>query len=57
MFEYPDTLQRLSQPMVKVDTNEEATVHVYDLDLFVTAQLLVDTLAVLLLGKICEDHG
>ena len=30
-----------------VQTNEEAQVYVYDLDLFVTVQLLEDTLAVL----------
>ena len=28
-----------------------------DLDLFVTVQLLEDTLAVLPLGKLCEEHG
>ena len=32
-------------------------VHVHDLDLFVTVQLLEDTLAVLSLGKLCEEHG
>ena len=36
---------------------EEATVHVKELDLFVTAMLLEDTPAVLSLGKLCEDHG
>ena len=42
----------------EVQTNEEAKVHVYELDLFVTVQLLKDTLAVLLsLGKVCEEHG
>ena len=30
---------------------------VYDLDLFVTVPLLEETLAVLSLGKLCEDHG
>ena len=37
--------------------NEEAHVYVHDLNLFVTVQLLEETLAVLSLGKLCEDHG
>ena len=41
----------------EVQTNEEAQVYVYDLDLFVTVQLLEDTPAVLSLGKLCEEHG
>ena len=41
----------------EVPTKEEATVHVWELDLFVTVLLLEDTLAVLSLGKLCEDHG
>ena len=36
-------------------TNEEATVYVNDLDLFVTVQIFEDTPAVLTLGKLCED--
>ena len=40
-----------------VQTNEEATVYVYDLDLFVTVQIFGDTPAVLSLGQFCEDHG
>ena len=40
-----------------MQTNEEAQVFVHDLDLFVTVQLLEETLAVLSLGKLCEDHG
>ena len=36
---------------------KEATVYVRELDLFVTVKLLEDTLAVLSLGKLCEDHG
>ena len=40
-----------------MQTNEEATVHVKDLDLFVTVQLLEDTPPVLPLGQLCEDHG
>ena len=41
----------------EVQTNEEATVYIYDHDLFVTAQILEDTPAVLSLGKLCEDQG
>ena len=41
----------------EVQTNEEAKVHVHDLDLFVTLQILEDTPAVLSPGKLCEDHG
>ena len=41
----------------EVLTKEEATVYVRKLDLFVTIMLLEDTLAVLPLGKLCEDLG
>ena len=41
----------------EVQTKEEATVHVKELDLFVTVMLLEETPAVLSLGKLCEDHG
>ena len=41
----------------EVQTKEEAHVFVHDLDLFVTMQSLVETPAVLSLGKLCEDHG
>ena len=41
----------------EVLTKEEATVHVRELDLFVTVMLLEDTPAVLSLGKLCEDRG
>ena len=41
----------------QVQTNEEAQVYAHDLDLFVTVQMLDDTLAVLSLGKLCEEHG
>ena len=40
-----------------MQTNEEAQVYVYDLDLFATVQLLEDAPAVLSLGKLCEEHG
>ena len=41
----------------EVQTREEATVYVKELDLFVTVKLLEDTPAVLTLGKLCGDHG
>ena len=41
----------------EVQTREEATVCVKELDLFVTVMLLEETPAVLYLGKLCEDHG
>ena len=41
----------------EVHTIEDAQAHVHDLNFFVTMQLLEDTLAVLSLGKLCEDHG
>ena len=41
----------------EVLTKEEATVHVRELDLFVTVKLLEDTPAVLSFGKLCEDHA
>ena len=41
----------------EVPTNEEATVFVHNLELFVTVQILEDSPAVLSLGKLCEEHG
>ena len=41
----------------EVQTREEATVYVKELDLFVTVMLLEETPAVLFLRKLCEDHG
>ena len=41
----------------EMQTNDEAHIHVHDLDLCVTMQLLEQTPAVLSLGKLCEDHG
>ena len=40
-----------------VQTREEATVYVKELDLFVTVMHLEETPSVLSLGKLCEDHG
>ena len=41
----------------EVQTREQATKNVKELDLFVTVMLLEETPAVLSLGKLCEDHG
>ena len=41
----------------EVQTREEATVYVKELDVFVTVMLLEESPAVLSLGKLCEDHG
>ena len=37
-------------------TTEAATLYVRDLDTFITFQLLEDSLAVLSVGKLCEEH-
>ena len=58
-----DTLRRSRTPSTvvtaswEVQTNEEAQVYVYDLDLFVTVQVLDETTAVLSFGKLCSEHG
>ena len=41
----------------EVQTNEEATVYVRELDIFLTMKVLEDTPAVLTLGKFCDEHG
>ena len=41
----------------EVQTSEEATVHVKELDKFLTLKVLEDTPAVLSLGKLCDEHG
>ena len=41
----------------EVHTNEETQVYVHDFKLFATVQFLKETLVVLSLGKVCEDHG
>ena len=41
----------------EVQTREEATVYVKELDLFVTVTLIEETPAALSLGKLCVDHG
>ena len=42
---------------VEVQTHEEATVYVKELDIFLTMKVLEDTPAVLSLGKHCAEHG
>ena len=41
----------------EVQTREEATIYVKQLDLLVKVMLLQETPAVLLLGKLCDEHG
>ena len=41
----------------EVQTRQEATVYVEELDLFAKVMFLEETLAALSLGKLCEDHG
>ena len=41
----------------EVQSNEEATVYVRELDIFLTMKLLEDTPAVLSLGKLWDEHG
>ena len=41
----------------EVQTHEEATVFVKELDLFLTMKVLEDTPAVLSPGKLCDEHG
>ena len=54
---------RISKPTMAMTANdevpakEEATVYIRELDLFVTVRLLENTLAVLSLGKLCEEFG
>ena len=41
----------------EVQTIEEATVYVRELDIFLTMKVLEDRPAVLSLGKLCDEHG
>ena len=41
----------------KVQTNEEATVYVKELNIFLTVEVLENTPAVLSLGKLCDENG
>ena len=58
-----DTLTKSCSPTTvitvnrEVQTHEEATVHVKELDIFLTVKLLENTSAVLSLGKLCDEIG
>ena len=58
-----DTLTKSSSPTVvipangEVQTHEEATVYVKELDIFLTMEVLDNTPAVLSLGKLCDEYG
>ena len=58
-----DTLTKSCSPTTvitangEVQTHEEATVHVKELDTFLTMKVLEDTPAVLSLGKLCDENG
>ena len=41
----------------EVQTHEEATVYVKELDIFLTMKVLENTPAVMSLGKLCDEHG
>ena len=41
----------------EVQTHEEVTVYVRELDIFLIMKVLEDTPAVLSLGKLCDEHG
>ena len=58
-----DTLTKSCSPTIvitangEVQTHEEATVYVKELDIFLTMKDLENTPAVLSLGKLCDEHG
>ena len=58
-----DTLTLSCSPTIvitangEVQTHEEDTVYVKELDTFLTMKFLEDTPAVLSLGKLCDEHG
>ena len=58
-----DTLTKSCSPTIvitaygEVQTHEEATVHVKELDIFLTMKVLHNTPAVLSLGKLCDENG
>ena len=58
-----DTLTKSCSPTIvitangEVQTQEEAIVYVKELDIFLTMKVLENTPAVLLLGKLCDEHG
>ena len=58
-----DTLTKSCTPTIvitangEVQTHEEATVYVKELDMFLTMKVLENTPAVLSLGKLCDENG
>ena len=42
---------------VEVQTHEEATVYVKEVDIFLTMKVLDNTPVVLSLGKLCDENG
>ena len=58
-----DTLTTSCSPTIvitangEVQTHEEATVYVKELDIFLTLKVLENTPAVLSLGKLCDENG
>ena len=58
-----DTLTKSCSPTIvitangEVQTHEEATVYVKELDIFLTKKVLDNTPAVLSLGKVCDENG
>ena len=58
-----DTLTKPCSPTIvitangEVQTHEEATVIVNELDIFLTMKVLENTPAVLSLGKLCDENG
>ena len=58
-----DTLSKSFSPTIvitvngEVQTQEEAIVHVKELDIFLTMKVLENTPAVLSLGKLCDENG
>ena len=58
-----DTLTKSCSPTIvttangEVQTHEEATVYVKELEIFLTMKVLDNTPAVLSLGKLCDENG
>ena len=58
-----DTLTKSCSPTIviiangEVQTHEEATVYVKELDIFLTMKVLKNTPAILSLGKLCDENG
>ena len=63
MLKLMDTLTKSCSPTIvitangQVQTHEEATVYVKELDVFLIMKVLENTPAVLSLGKLCDENG